>query len=213
MIAIFLKSLIIGYSGAIMPGPMFTYTVNKSIRHGGKMGLLVSIGHAVLELFLVILIFAGAGKYLGTNIAKNAIGLIGGVILAYLGFGMIKDVYLNKVSLDIKDSRSDKGGNILLTGVVLSASNPYFIIWWSTVGLTLIMNSYNSFGIAGIAIFYIGHILSDISWFTFISVLVSKTRHLINTKVYKIIIVILALCLISFAVSFFSESIRHITKS
>ncbi len=125
---------------------------------------------------------------------------------------MLKDVYLNKISLDTKDSHSNKQGNILLAGVVLSASNPYFIIWWSAVGLTFIMSSYNSFGIVGIAVFYIGHILSDISWFTFVSVLVSKTRHLINIKVYKIVIIILAVFLIGFGVSFIVGSIRYIFK-
>lgn len=212
MIAIFLKSLIIGYSGAIMPGSMFTYTVDKSIRHGARAGLLVSVGHAILEMVLVILIFIGAGRYLVTDIARATIGLIGGLILGYLGFRMIKDVYLNKISLDTKDIKSDRHGSMLLAGAVLSVLNPYFIIWWSVVGLTLIMNSYNSFGIVGIAVFYIGHIISDISWFTFISVLVSKTRHLINIKVHKIIVILLATCLVGFGVSFFASSIRYILK-
>ncbi|MBK5263338.1 MAG: LysE family transporter [Peptostreptococcaceae bacterium] len=78
MLAIFLQSLIIGYSGAIMPGPMFTYTVDKSIRYGIKPGILVSLGHVFLELILVILIFAGVGKYLATDSAGVIIGLIGG---------------------------------------------------------------------------------------------------------------------------------------
>ncbi|MEW6624919.1 MAG: LysE family transporter [Bacillota bacterium] len=210
MIAIFLQSLLIGYSGAVMPGPVFTYTVDRSIRHGVKSGLIVSLGHSFLELILVVLIFYGAGKYLATDLSRAIIGLIGGAVLGFLGFGMIKDVYLNKISLDAQDSKSDKEGNMFLAGIVLSASNPYFIIWWSVVGLALIMNSYNSFGVIGIAIFYLGHILADISWFTFVSALVSKTRHLINIKVYKVIIVFLAVCLIGFGVSFFASSIRYI---
>lgn len=212
MLSIFLKSLIIGYSGAVMPGSLSAYTVNKSIRHGVRSGLLVSIGHALLELVLVILIFAGAGKYLAADLVKAAVGLMGGMVLGYLGFGMIKDVYLNRISLDANSSRNNRQENMLLAGVVLSASNPYFIIWWSVVGLALIMNSYNSFGIIGIAVFYIGHIISDISWFTFVSALVSKTRHLISLKAYKVIIVILAVCLIGFGASFLLGGIQAIFK-
>ncbi|AZO95783.1 LysE family transporter [Iocasia frigidifontis] len=209
MVALFLKSLIIGYSGAVMPGSMLTYTVDRSIRHGSKTGFFLSIGHALLELVLLILIFIGVGKYLATDLARLIIGLIGGIVLVYLGFEMLRDVYLNKVSLDIKDANNDRQENILLSGVILSVTNPYFIIWWSVVGLSLIMSSYNSFGIIGIIIFYIGHILSDISWFSFVSVIVSKTRHLISIKVYKIIIVILALCLIFFSVGFFFDSVKY----
>lgn len=194
-----------------MPGPMFTYTVDKSIRHGIKTGLVVSLGHSLLELVLVILIFMGAGKYLSTDISRAIIGLAGGVVLGFLGLGMIKDVYLNKISLNTEDSKGDKHGNMFLAGAVLSASNPYFIIWWSAVGLALIMNAYNTFGIIGIALFYMGHILADISWFTFVAAVVSKTRHLINIRAYKVIIVVLAVCLIGFGVSFFASSIRYIS--
>lgn len=210
MVAVLLKSLLIGYSGAVMPGSMFTYTVDKSIRHGVKSGILVSLGHAFLELILVILIFLGAGKYLAADLARIIIGTVGGLVLGYLGISMIKDVYLNKISLDTQGDKTDKQGSMLLAGVILSASNPYFIIWWSAVGLTLIMNAYYSFGILGIAVFYVGHILADITWFTFVAAIVSKTRHLINIKAYKVIIVLLAICLISFGISFLVGSIKYI---
>ena len=213
MLIIFLQSLIIGYSGAIMPGPMFTYTVDKSIRYGIKPGILVSLGHVFLELILVILIFAGVGKYLATDSASIIIGLIGGLILGFLGFNMLKDVYLNRISLETKIGDNDRQGNMFLAGLVLSVTNPYFIIWWSAIGMTLIMSAYNSFGITGVALFYVGHILADISWFTFVAALVSKTRHLINIKIYKTVIVLLALCLIGFAIRSFTSSILHIMGS
>lgn len=207
MMAVFLKSLIIGYSGAVMPGPMLTYTIDKSIQRGAKSGLLVSFGHAVVELLLVIFLFVGAGKYLTMSISKTIIGIIGGIILVYMGFGMIKDVYLNKISLNIEKSKDTKKGSMPLVGALLSISNPYFIIWWVAVGLALIMSAYASFGIKGILVFYVGHILSDISWFTLVSVLISKTRCLINVKVYKCIIIFLAGCLMFFGVKFFISSI------
>ncbi|NMA14015.1 MAG: LysE family transporter [Clostridia bacterium] len=202
MISVFLKSFIIAFSGAAMPGPMFTYTVERSIRHGVGAGLFLALGHASLELILVILLFVGVGKYLAHDLAGTIIGLVGGLVLIYLGFGMIKEVYLNKISLDTAGGQNHKQGNVLLAGVVLSVTNPYFIIWWTAVGLTLIMDAYNSFGFIGIVLFYIGHILADITWFTFVSALVSRTRHLINIKIYKVIIFCLGLCLIGFGISF-----------
>jgi threonine/homoserine/homoserine lactone efflux protein len=210
MLTIFFKSLLIAYSGAIMPGSVFTYTVDRSLRHGAKAGLLVSLGHALLELILVVLIFVGVGKYLAAEEAGIGIGLVGGVVLACLGYQMIRDVYLDRITLDAGEMQNNKQSNMFLAGMVLSATNPYFLIWWSAVGLTLIMSSYHSLGILGIAVFYIGHILGDISWYVFVAAMISKTRHLINLKAYKIIIVVLALCLIGFGTSFFAGSIRHI---
>jgi threonine/homoserine/homoserine lactone efflux protein len=212
MLMIFLQSLVIGYSGAVMPGPMFTYTVDKGLRYGIRPGLEISLGHVFLELLLVIAIFAGAGKFLGSDAAKIVIGIFGGSILGYLGSGMIRDVYKGRISLDIKAVEGEKKGNAFAAGILLSATNPYFIIWWSAVGLALIMNAYNTYGIIGIAVFYIGHSLSDISWFTFVAALVSKARHLFSVRVYKGVILFLAACLIFFGISFFADSIDSIMR-
>ena len=210
MLTIFFKSLLIAYSGAIMPGSVFTYTVDRSLRYGVKAGVVVMLGHALLELILVILIFAGIGKYLAAEEARIGIGLVGGIVLAWLGYQMIRDVYLNRVTLDVGDMQNNKQSNMFLAGMVLSATNPYFLIWWSAVGLALIMSSYNSLGILGVVLFYLGHILGDISWYVFVAAMVSKTRHLLNIRAYKIIIVVLAVCLVGFGASFFAGSIRHI---
>jgi threonine/homoserine/homoserine lactone efflux protein len=166
MLAIFFKSLLIAFSGAVMPGSVFTYTVDRSLRHGVKAGVLVSLGHALRELILVILIFVGAGRYLAAESAGIAIGLIGGVVLVYLGSQMLKDVYLNKITLETGEMHDHKQGGMFMAGMVLSATNPYFLIWWSAVGLALIMSAYHSLGVWGIVIFYLGHILGDITWYT-----------------------------------------------
>lgn len=194
-----------------MPGSVFTYTVDRSLRHGIKAGVLVAAGHALLELLLVVLIFAGLGKYLVSEKVSIAIGLVGGIVLAYLGCQMIRDVYQNRITLEIgDDAQSGGAGGMFAAGIVLSATNPYFLIWWSAVGLALIMNSYQLLGVTGIAVFYVGHILGDISWYTLVAAMVSKTRHLLNQKIYKIIIVALTLCLIGFGASFLTGSIKDI---
>lgn len=202
MLAVFIESLIIGYSGAVMPGTVLTYTIDRSMRYGARAGFLVAMGHALLELILVIMIYLGLGKLLNSDITKMIIGLSGGLILLYLGFDMIRGVYLNKICLDLTGESNNGQKNMFLAGALLSAINPYFLVWWAAVGLSLIMSSYNSFGIMGICIFYLGHILADISWYSFVSIIISKTRHLIKQKVYKVIVIILALFLVYFAVKF-----------
>ena len=213
MLGIFFQSLLVGYSGAIMPGSLLTYTINKSLHHGAKSGLLISIGHALLELGLVILILLGAGKYMSTEIAKTAIGIAGGLVLGFMGFTMLKEVWTNRLQLNTAANIPDSTGNMLIGGAVVSASNPYFIIWWSAIGLALIMSSYNTFGILGVVIFYLGHITSDITWYSFVSTVVGRTRKLINLKLYKAVIVLLALFLISIGISFFAGSVNSIISA
>jgi threonine/homoserine/homoserine lactone efflux protein len=210
MVEVFLQSMLIGYSGAIMPGSLLTYTLEKSMKSGTKAGVMISIGHSLLELVLVILIFLGIGKYLSALSAQLAIGIIGGIVLILFGVNMVKDMYLGKVNINFANERDDKFGNILIGGALISASNPFFIVWWAAVGLGLIMNAYNAFGLIGIILFYLGHIMADITWYVFISTLISKTRNFINFKIYKIIITCLGICLIGFGTSFLISSSKII---
>ena len=208
MIEVFLQSMLIGYSGAVMPGSLLTYTLDKSIKTGARAGFLISVGHALLELALVILIFLGVGKYLGTTAAQMIIGILGGLVLIFFGSGMVKDIVKGNISIDFNKPADGKYGNIIVGGALISASNPYFIIWWAAIGLGLIMNAYNSFGIAGVILFYFGHIISDFTWYCFISALISKTRTFINRKAYKIVIALLGICLVGFGLSFLIKSVK-----
>jgi len=199
---IFLQSFIIGFSGAMMPGSLLTYTIDKSMKSGPKAGVLVSLGHALLELALVILLFFGIGKYLETPVAQTIIGILGGAVLVFFGVGMIKDVVRGRINIEMKESSSSKSGGIILGSALVSASNPYFSFWWATVGLGYMMYANNLLGLAGVALFYTGHILSDFTWYTFVSFVIGKTRKFISMKVYRIVIAVLGAVLVVFGIVF-----------
>jgi threonine/homoserine/homoserine lactone efflux protein len=99
-----------------MPGSLLTYTLDKSIKTGAKAGFLISIGHALLELVLVILIFLGVGKYWGTSTTQLVIGILGGGVLVFFGVSMVKDIYLGRVNIDFKKQSDGKYGNIVVGG-------------------------------------------------------------------------------------------------
>jgi threonine/homoserine/homoserine lactone efflux protein len=185
-----------------MPGPLLTYNINQSMRVGVRSGLLLIAGHAILELATIALLFIGVGIFLSTNAAQIVIGSAGGALLIIFGAVMIKDVILGKAKLDMQGKQKEKSGGLILNGIVISAMNPYFIIWWTVVGLGLMMTANKAYGIAGVAVFFVGHILADFSWYLLISFLASRSRKLMNEKVYRIIVAILALVLVGFGISF-----------
>lgn len=210
MLQIFLQSVVIGYSGAIMPGTLLTYTLEKSIKAGAKAGLMVAVGHVMLEFILVLLIFLGLGKYLDTPTAQITIGILGGAVLILFGTTMLREIYMGKIGINFKGEGGDRFGNILIGGAIVSATNPYFIVWWAAIGLGLILNAYNTFGLIGVMIFYLGHIISDLTWYGLISALIGKTRNFINLRAYKIIIGILGISLIGFGAKFLIASVKLI---
>jgi threonine/homoserine/homoserine lactone efflux protein len=128
LFGIFIQSFLIGFSGAVMPGSLLTYTIERSMKSGAKAGLLISLGHALLELLLVILLLLGVGKYLGTTVAQIIIGFTGGIMLLFFGFGMLRDVFKGKITANFKNTSDSRNGSMMLSGALISIANPYFTV-------------------------------------------------------------------------------------
>jgi len=206
MIMIFLSALAVAFSGAMMPGPLLTYTIRQSLNSGPHSGFIIIAGHAVLEIILIALIFMGFDIILQSNSAQISIGIIGGLLLIYMGSDMIFSSLKNKIKIELDNNKSS-ASNMLLSGIVISAANPYFLLWWVIIGLGFLIQAYKSFGTAGVFVFYIGHILADFIWYGLISIIVGTTRKFIKENLYRIVIVVLGCLLIFFGGSFFYKAI------
>lgn len=197
---IFFSALTVGFSGAMMPGTLLTYTIKQSLSHGPKSGFIITLGHALLEALLLVLIFLGLDAVLQSGAAQIAIGLAGGLFLAYMGIDMIVQAAKNNVS--VKTDGKSGGRSMLLSGALISVSNPHFLLWWAVIGLGFVMQAYNSLGYAGVLIYFFGHILADFIWFGAISVFIGKTGRFIKPAPYRVIIAILGALIIFFGASF-----------
>lgn len=209
MILLFLSAVTVGFSGAIMPGSLLTYTIRKSLSEGPKAGFIITAGHALLELLLIILIFLGFDTILQSPYAQFLISIIGGALLIYMGADMIIGSIRNKISVHMDENDANSRG-MLLSGIVISAANPYFLLWWAVIGLGFIMQSFNSYAVLGVIIYYIGHICADFIWYGFVSTLVGTTRKFLKEKPYRIIIVILGGLLIYFGSRFVSSAVTNL---
>lgn len=192
-----------------MPGSLLTYTIRRSLSTGPGAGLVVAAGHAVLELFLVILIFLGFGGLLQSGAVQIGIGLIGGVLLAYMGIDMIAGAVRNTVKVKI-DGHDTKTKSLFLSGIAVSAMNPYFLLWWAIIGLGFIMQAYVGSGLAGVGVYYLGHISADFIWYGFISAVVGTTKKFIRETPYRVVIALLGGLLIFFGGKFLFAAISKL---
>ncbi len=206
MVILFLSALTIGFSGAMMPGPLLTYTIRQALNAGPKAGFIIAAGHAVLELGLVALLLLGFDLILKSDSVQIAIGIIGGALLAYMGADMIGGALKNKVKIEV-DAGKTKTRNMFYSGLAISAANPYFLFWWAVIGLGFLLQAHEVAGMPGLAAFYCGHILADFSWYGFVSVSVGKTRRLIKDGLYRFIIAALGCVLLFFGCSFIYRAI------
>ena len=197
--AIFSSSFILALSGALMPGPLLTVTVSESSRRGAMAGPLMILGHGILELSLVVLLLAGLAPLLMRDDVFVIIALAGGVILMWMAFSMFRS--LPDLKLELESGAESSGRNLVLAGILFSLANPYWIIWWASIGLGYILNSIQ-FGIAGLVVFFIGHILADLAWYAFISFGVARGRKFFSDTFYRRLIGCCATFLVFFSCYF-----------
>ena len=194
-------SFVIGLSGALMPGPMLTAAINHAARQGTRVGPLMVAGHGILEGFLVVGLIFGLGAFLARPLVMALVGGAGAVILAWMAWGMFRS--LPGLSLDLSPDKAGASGRAVVPlrdGVLLSAANPYFIIWWATVGLSMVTMAMESdLGVAGAFVFYGGHLGADFIWYLLVAFLVANGRRFINDTVYRAMVGVCAAALVLFA--------------
>ena len=213
LVTIFSTSFVLALSGALMPGPLLTVTVSESSRRGAVAGPLMICGHGLLELAMVAALMAGLAPILVRNDVFIFISLTGGAILLYMGISMLKSLPGMALHGSSSSAPAADGRNLVVAGLILSAINPYWLIWWASIGLGYIVYSMK-FGLLGVTAFFCGHILADLAWYTLVSFGIARGRHLLGNGLYRKLIGGCAVFLIAFACWFFYSGVtKAITVS
>jgi threonine/homoserine/homoserine lactone efflux protein len=197
----FLLSVIsISLSGVMAPGPVLAVTIAKGSKNK-KAGFLISLGHGAVEFPLMSFIYFGFAEFLSSNVVQKIIGLAGGLILIYTGVRTLKTQ-----SEDSTRPSAFKHGSIV-SGILTTVANPYFLLWWATIGTSLTVNA-SVFGFFGFLIFAIAHWSCDLLWNTFVSFTVFKSRRFWTRKVQRAVFALCSAILASFGVFFIVSAIR-----
>jgi len=192
LFAFFTLGLIIGLTGTLAPGPVLIGTINESVASGWRAGPLVSIGHVIVEIGIVLLIVGGLGAFIGS--ATWLISLFGGVallIFGYLTLASARGAVIPTANVEISTGRP------IMVGMLTSVSNPYFWIWWLSIGAALLWSSLEAGLIAGL-LFIAGHWTADIGWLTLVSSSIHKGRVLFSDRGYRLILSACGLFLLIF---------------
>jgi threonine/homoserine/homoserine lactone efflux protein len=208
VVVIFFSSLVIAWSGAMMPGPMLAVVVAETPRQGARAGPLVVLGHAILELVLLAALVVGLGPLLEREGVQATLSIVGGVMLLVTAVTMVVGLARHTVRLEW-DAESGGSGRArtILGGIVSSLANPYWTIWWVTIGLGLLTKAY-AIGVAALAAFYVGHILGDLTWYSAVSGAISAGRRWISERSYRVMIAVAATFLFALAAWFLVSGLR-----
>lgn len=214
LVSIFAFSFLVALTGAMAPGPLLTYTIIKSVKtqRGYLMGAWIILGHAVVEMGIILLLLSGFSFIFHNEIFMRVVGVVGGLILLCFGVSVVINVVRDKIPTDFlsapknnndKAPRSINQGfeSPVLGGAMVSMSNPYWWIWWATIGFAFMIQfdvSLNNW--PTLIAFFVGHEAGDLIWYLLISCFAFFGVRFLNKKIYYAILFICGIFMIVFGI-------------
>jgi len=189
--------MVISASGVMMPGPLFVANISSGMQGGVKTGIRIAAGHAIVELPLVILLGIGVFSLEAFPEFRIGISILGAIVLFIFGTLQLKIIFEKK-----KVTKSKLNKDPLIIGILLSLFNPFFIIWWLTIGFKLISDAMLVWAFTGILVVFALHIWMDFAWLGVVAFLASKSVKILSSKSYKFMMLGLSIMLIYFGIMF-----------
>ncbi len=205
---IFTTAYVVALSGALMPGPLMTVIIRESLRQGWRSGFLISAGHGLAEIALLAMFGLGLNRLLRLQWTSAAIGIVGGLVLLYMGWEICHSVLKGTPEFDFNQppaGSAQPAGAFQLSpvrsGLIASVANPYWVLWWFTIGILYVTQALHA-GILGLGIFYAGHFLADLSWFMFIAIATATGKRFLSPIAYQGILTVCGAFLVVLAAYF-----------
>ena len=194
--------VIVTASGALAPGPLFFGLLMHGSRDGARAGFSCAIGHTMVEFPLVIALALGLLAAANQPVIKEVIGIIGGIGL--IGFGILQvfDTIRNKPEFGTVSEKGRLPGSSLILGLALTGLNPYFILWWLTIGSILIVQALAFAAIIGVLVMYVFHVWMDYAYLTTIAHLGQKGKRVVGSRYYRFLLLAFGLVLIYYGSTF-----------
>lgn len=193
-------------SGALAPGPLFFATVSHGAKSGAKSGLVFSIAHTLVEFTIVILFALGLLTVANKPLIRLIIGVVGGIVLIAFGIAQIRNSFTSKHEEPRHGASSSR--HLLLIGLAFTGLNPYFVLWWLTVGAQLIIISLAFASLAGVVFMYLCHVWMDYVWLITVAHFAKKGRNIIGLKGYRFFMTVFGMVLIYYGFTFLIGAIE-----
>lgn len=188
------QAVLISLSGALSPGPMTAVAISKG-NESPHAGAFIALGHGIIEFPLMIGIFFGIASLLTGQTVKVIIALLGGIMLIFMGISLLRGV----------KGAEFKGGAYSATpvvaGIILAAGNPYFLVWWATVGAALIISAME-YGVIVFIAFMFCHWLCDFVWYYLLSFLAFRGGRSFGIRFQQVTSLVCGIFLVIFGSKF-----------
>jgi len=174
-----------------MPGPLLVVALARTRGFGARTGVIVTFGHGIVELITVSLLSFGLAALVGREpLVARVIAVVGGIALLWMSLTMFREIKAGIKALEgvgAMNTVSITKSALVKESMIATISNPYWFVWWATVGSALLVASLQA-GTIGAPVFYCGHILSDLVWYSVVTILLWQGKNLLAGRRYHFLI-------------------------
>lgn len=205
MLPVLLSVVVISFSGVMLPGPFFAVLLAKSYRSSWA-GTQMSLGHAVIEIPIILVIYFGFAQIFQNALVQLVLSVLGGGMIVWMGVNMFR------VRAEIGQQGKDLPYNSYVAGIVMTGFNPFFLLWWATIGSLLIVKflDFSAGSVTGLALFIVVHWVCDVIWTTFVSNVVHRTHRLWAPRAHEWLFIACSLLLVGFGMWFVVSGVRGV---
>ncbi|MFH1009536.1 MAG: LysE family transporter [Candidatus Latescibacterota bacterium] len=201
LLALWISIFVISFSGAMMPGPVLSVTISEASEKGFKAGPLVVLGHGLVELVLVVVLASGLSQWIRGPLFTKTIFIVGGLVLFWMGIAMVMRVRGHASGINVDGTRQKSMMSSVLMGAGTTLSTPYWYIWWASIGMLYLVQALR-FETVGLMVFFSGHLLSDLVWYSLIAFGISFGRNLFSDRLYRGLVLICGFFLVCVGIYF-----------
>ncbi|MCD6352286.1 MAG: LysE family transporter [Armatimonadetes bacterium] len=198
----------IALTGAITPGPVLALVIGQVLVQGAMAAAFILVGHALIEIVLVSALALGAAAFLRGERVRGVISVVGGAVLIFMGQDMVRHAGAMTAAGAQADAMPWYG--LVLAGVGVSLSNPYFTGWWATVGTGQIA-ALNLRGVGDYLAFYFGHEMGDVVWYMAVAFVLAKGSSWLTASVYQWLVMVCGILVLVLGVGFLYVAWRFMT--
>jgi threonine/homoserine/homoserine lactone efflux protein len=201
MISYIILGVTLGLTAGLSPGPLLMLLISETIKQNRKAGILVACTPLITDLPIVLISIFVLQAISDYHFILGIISVLGALYLGYLAF---ENIRLKHFDPDIDELKSKS----LKKGIITNFLNPNPYLFWMTIGAPTVLKGYRT-GILLSLCFVIGFYIFLVGSKIIIALLVDRSKALIKSSLYVLLIKILGLLLLVFSLVFIKESLVH----
>ena len=190
----------LGLSAGFSPGPLLTLVLTQTLTHGPREGLKVALAPLITDAPILLAAWLVLSRLSGHQALLGFISLAGACLLARYGWECFR----------APSPQGDGGATAprsVLRGVLANAANPHPYLFWTTVGVPLLLEA-ATVGMHAVALFLAVFYVAIVGAKVLAAVLTGRFRHFLSSRAYRLLMALLGLSLLYFAARFALQGFR-----